>query len=154
LTQVNRLVYEDLQYSSLYRLGEVYYKFGIYDKCFKAWRKYSENIGKAFDGSLKKTKKIQEFLNKYYILVNSINQFKKNILIFKNYCLPDDENNFALFKKKNRFEENYESSSDLKNFLMDFDKIQEFRPNIDNNFLEFYEYYRGLIHLYIDSKIK
>ena len=147
---MHRLVYEDLQYSVLYWLGEIYFKFGYYEKCFKVWKSYSENIERAFDSSPKKAMKIQEFVNKFYVLCNSINQFKKNIFVFKNFCLPEDD--FALFKKKNRFEDNYEASSDLRNFLTDFDKIQEFRPNIEANFVEFYEYHRGLIHFYIDSK--
>lgn len=143
------MVYEDLQYSVLYRLGEIYYKLGYYDECFKAWKTYSENISLAFGCSPKKSLRIQEFTNKYIVLCNSINQFKKNISVFKNFCLPEDD--FALYKKKNKFDDNYEASSDLKNFLMDFDKIQEFRPNIEANFIEFYEYQRGLIHFYIDS---
>jgi len=151
LTQVYRLVYEDLQFSVLYRLGEIYYKFGYHDKCYKIWKAYSDNITKAFDSSPKKLQKIQEFTNKYIVLCNSLYQFKKNINVFKNFCLPEDDN-LALFKKKNRFEDNYEAASDLKNFLMDFDKIQAFKPNIETNFIEHYEYHRGLIHFYIDSK--
>jgi len=143
------LLYEDLQYSVLYRLGEIYYKLGYYDKCFKAWKTYSENISRAFDSSPKKIIKIQEFTNKYIVLCNSINQFKKNISAFKNFCLPEDD--FALYRKKNRFDDNYEASSDLKNFLTDFDKIHQFLPNIEGSFIEFYEYQRGLIHFYIDS---
>lgn len=153
MTQVYRLVSEDLQYSVLYRLGLNYYKLGQYDKCFKVWKTYSENMYKSFDPSAKKTQKIQEFTNKYMVLCNSLNQFKKNITVFKNFCLPEDDN-IALYKKKNRFDENYEAASDLKNFLIDFEKIQEFRPNIETNFIEFYEFHRGLIHFYIDSNYK
>jgi len=131
-------------------LGKIYYKFGYYDKCFKVWKTYSENMSRAFDSSPKKALKIQEFTNKYIVLCNSINQFKRNILVFKNFCLPEDD--FAFYKKKNRFDNNYEASSDLNNFFMDFDKIQEFRPNIEASFVEFYEYHRGLIHFYVDSK--
>ena len=133
-------------------MGELYFKFGILDKCFKNWIKYIENCTKSFNKSLKKTTRVREFISKYFVLVNSLNQFKKNIFIFKNYCIPDEENNYALYRKKNKFDENYELKSDLKNFLMDFEKIQNFRPNIEKNFVQFYEYYRGLIHFYIDSK--
>lgn len=152
LTQVYRLVYEDLQYSCLYLLGSIYYKQGQYDKCFKVWKTYSDNIARSFDSSYKKTQEIKEFTAKYIVLCNSLNQFKRNILIFKNHCLPE-EDNYVYYKKKGRFEEGFDSVNDLKNFLCDFDKIHEYKPNIESNFIEFYEYYRGLIHFYINSKL-
>jgi hypothetical protein len=128
----------------------MYFKIGQYDKCYNIWKTYSENISKSFDPSPKKVQIIQDFYDKYMVICNSLNQFKKNIIQFKNFCIPEDDN-IALYKKKNRFDNNYESASDLMNFLIDFDKIHAFTPNIESNFIEFYEYQRALIHFYIDS---
>ena len=85
------------------------------------------------------------------MIYDSIYQFRKNISIFKNYSLPELDN-IALFKKKNKFESKSETANEVKFFLEDFDIIQEYRPNTENNFVEFYEFIRGLIHLYINSK--
>lgn len=54
---------------------------------FKVWKKYIENADKAFDASLKKIEKIRSFLKQYELLINSINDFKKNLQFVKRYTI-------------------------------------------------------------------
>lgn len=54
---------------------------------YKNWRKYIENADKAFDSSLKKIEKIRSFLKQYELLINSINDFKKNLQFVKRYTI-------------------------------------------------------------------
>lgn len=64
---------------------------------FKVWRKYIENADRAFDATLKKIEKIRDFLKQYEGLINSINDFKKNLQFVKRYTI----NNSYKVKKEN-----------------------------------------------------
>ncbi len=89
MQQVYNLLNEDLQYSVDYWLGYIYFNTGNYLNTFKVWRKYIENSDKAFDSSLKKIEKIRDFLKQYEILINSINDLKKNLQFVKRYIIGD-----------------------------------------------------------------
>ena len=135
LQEVSRLLYEDLQFSSMYWLGNIYYNCGDYIQCHKLWSLYSENYEKSFDYSVGKLEKIQQFMGKFEFFCNSLNGFKRNL-------------NFV----KKTFTEL--SSDDVGNFLFDTGKIQEIVPNIKENFDVIYEYYKAKIYFYGARDIK
>jgi hypothetical protein len=49
-------------------------------------------VDRAFDSSLKKIEKIRIFLKQYEILINSISDFKKNLLFVKKYTIKKSNN--------------------------------------------------------------
>jgi len=70
-----------------YWLGHIYFNSGNLLNTFKVWKKYIENADKAFDATLKKIEKIRIFLKQYEFLINSINDFKKNLQFVKRYTI-------------------------------------------------------------------
>jgi hypothetical protein len=70
-----------------YWLGHIYFNSGNLLNTFKLWKKYIENADKAFDATLKKIEKIRIFLKQYEFLINSINDFKKNLQFVKRYTI-------------------------------------------------------------------
>ena len=134
LQEVYRLLYEDLQYSTFYWLGNIFYNTGHYENCHKIWRVYIENADKSFDYSNSKLEKIKNFNAKYEFLCNSLYQLRHNI-------------NF--YKKSTRIL----SKTEIDNFLFDLDQIKELTPNIKENFTITYEYYKGLVNLDVASKV-
>ncbi len=94
MEQVYNLLNEDLQYSAEYWLGHIYLNSGNLLNTFKVWKKYIENADKAFNASLNKIEKIRGFLKQYELLLNSINDFKKNLQFVKRYTIS------SLYKAK------------------------------------------------------
>jgi hypothetical protein len=143
--QSYKLLYEDLQHSALYWLGNVHYNSGNYDQCFKIWKLYYENIDQSFDFTDKKLEKIKNFRKTYELLGNSLNEFKKNLGFvrkenIKLKIIEDDSMNSA-------------TAEQLKDFLSDWKAIRELNPNIRENYTINYENYRGLIHFYVEKNI-
>lgn len=101
------------------------------------WKTYFENSDKAFDCTPKKLEKIKTFLMNYQILGNSLNQLKKNI---------------NLIKKVNSSSNKSSNEEGLKNFLEDLQAIKGLNPNLKENYTLTYEFYKGMIHFYVDSK--
>jgi hypothetical protein len=99
-------------------------------------------VEKAFDTSFKKLDRVKSFLDKYQTLGNSLQMFKRNLLIAK-------EDNYS----QNNIESTETNDSDkVKDFLYDLELIKDVKPNLsDNNSLQ-YTYYRGLVHFYVESK--
>lgn len=154
---------------------------GLYDKCFRKWLSYYENISNSFCPSFKKLQVVKNFLTNYYSICNSVLKFKKNLFYFKNYQQSNSHNpnhSYAINKTNNlsctnndnynKFEGNFnkngktypyysntndsESQNDLKNFFEDFQTLYKYKPNLKSNYVEYYEYYRALIHMNINSK--
>jgi hypothetical protein len=140
LTEVSRLLYEDLQYSVLYWLGIIYYNIGRHDECFKQWKLFYENADRAFDNSYNKLNRVKGFLDKYQTLGNSLQMFKRNLVIAKddNYSHGDSSETMDTEK--------------VKDFLYDLELIKDVKPNITYNFNLQYVYYKGLVHFYVESK--
>lgn len=135
LQEVNRLLYEDLQYSTFYWLGNIFYNTGNYENCHKIWRCYLENADNSFDYSIAKLEKIKNFNAKYEFLCNSLYQLRHNI-------------NF--YKKSTRVLTKVE----IENFLIDLDQIKDLTPNIRENYGITYDYYKGLVNLDVASNLK
>lgn len=179
LKEVFRLLYEDLQYSVLYWLGNIYYNTGSFDQCFKVWRNYLENADKSFDLSLKKTERIKAFLRKYEMLWNSMNDFKKNLNFIKkikinysnnsncnsaqsnknlNKILPSstqgkNSNNMTSTYTNTHTNSNSTNNSKLSNYLKTLQSIKEIEVNLKMNKSFVYEYYKALCYFYIDKNV-
>jgi len=136
LKEVSRLLYEDLQFSSMYWLGNIYYNCGDYMQCHKLWSLYSENYEKSFDYSVNKLEKIQQFMAKFEYFCNSFNGFKRNLNFLKK--------TFTIL-----------SPEEVNNFLLDANEIQyKITPNIRENYEIIYEYYKAKIYFYGARDIK
>lgn len=68
LQEVYRLLYEDLQYTTLYWLGNIFYNIGNYELCYKSWKLYLENIDKSFATGNKKANNVTCFMKNYEFL--------------------------------------------------------------------------------------
>ena len=134
LQEVNRLLYQDLQFSTFYWLGNIFYNTGNYENCHKIWRCYLENSDNSFDFSSTKLEKIKSFNTKYEFLCNSLYQLRLNI-------------NF--YKKSTRVLTKVE----IENFVIDLEQIKDLKPNIKENYTITYDYYKGLVNLDVASKI-
>jgi hypothetical protein len=173
LKEVFRLLYEDLQYSVLYWLGNIYYNIGSYDQCFKVWRNYLENAEKSFDVSLKKTERIKGFLRKYEVLWNSMNDFKKNLNFIKKIkCSTNSQtqsnknlskilpsttqgknNNMTSTYTNTHTNSNSTNTSKLTNYLKTLQSIKEIEVNLKMNKNFVYDYYKALCYFYIDKNV-
>ena len=158
-------------------MGNIYHKLGLHDKCFEKWISYYDNINNSFCPSIKKMLKVQNFLTQYYSICNSVLKFKNNLFYFKDYqpnSTPNSNNSAAYnyinlsYSNNNKILENNnnnnikvssntandfdsESQNDLKNFFDDFVTLYNYKQNLKENYTENYEYYRALIHIYINS---
>jgi hypothetical protein len=135
LFEVYPLLFEDLQKNCLFWIGNVYFNTGIYDMAYKFWKLYLDGDNENLQINQSKLEKINNFKKNYSLLGNSLMEFKKNLKFVKNL-----ETN----KKTEKTER-------LKDFITDLQAIKELQPNIRENFSYFYEYQRGLIHLYIEN---
>jgi hypothetical protein len=123
----------------LYWLGNIYHNIGRYDECYKQWKLFYENIERAFDNSSNKINKVKGFLDKYQALGNSLQMFKRNLLIAKDENYSHCEHSETM------------DSDKLKDFLYDLELIKDVKPNITYNYNLQYIYYKGLIHFYVES---
>lgn len=144
LYQVYKLLYKDLQYSCLYWIGNVYYNSGNYDLCYKYWKLYLEHsfTDEICDITEKKLSKIKNFQKKYELLGNSLLEFKKNL----NYVKKDNIKFYSRVIK-----DEFEIHEQMKDFISDLTAIRDLQPNIRDNFYSNYEFYRGLVHFYVEK---
>jgi hypothetical protein len=147
LYQVYKLLYKDLQYSCLYWIGNVYYNSGNYDLCYKFWKLYLEHSfsEEISDLTEKKLLKIKTFQKKYELLGNSLLEFKKNL----NYVKKD---NIKFYSKV--IKDEFEIHEQMKDFISDLTAIRDLQPNIRENFFSHYEFYRGLVHFYVEKNFE
>ena len=133
LNSVYPLLYEDLQNSVMYYIGEIYYYTGCYKECYEYWKKYSISNEKNINTSIKKMSKINLFFSKYEFFCYRFTDFIKYILTFK----IQENNNTTDF--------------DHKKINNDLNAIKNRVPNIKENYAITYEYLRGLIQLYVQK---
>ncbi len=138
MSEVRRLLWEDLQYSVDYWLGNIFYNNCNFDECFNHWKAYYDNYENAFDSSDKKIMKVSTFLKEYQTLGNSLIMFKKNINISK-------EENFKWCIS------NSHDIDKVKDYLYDLRLIKDLFPNIANNNEIYYMFLKGQILFYVES---
>jgi hypothetical protein len=85
----------------------------------------------------KSSNEYMEFLSKNEKFVNNKEKnFEKSV--FDNFKFPNIEN----------------YKSDLSDFFADYETLFKYEPNLKENYVEYYEFFRGLIHMFINSKSK
>jgi hypothetical protein len=116
---------------------------------------YLDNYDKCFDITSKKVEKIQAFIKKFEVLGNSLEQFKKNLNFMKIENIKklasfdnDDESNISNSNSNNM---SSQQEDELKDFLSDLQSIKEISPNIRENYTLNYDFYKGLIHFYVEK---
>lgn len=95
------------------------------------WKRYIENADRAFDATLKKIEKIRSFLKQYELLINSINDFKKNLQFVKRYTI----NNSYKIKRDNSNGLSSGTSDGRERSLSDINSIKRSSQNNRINFV-------------------
>lgn len=96
LNESSKLLFEDLQTSSLYWIGYVNYCSGNYEISYEKWKKLMNNTKKCFDFNKKKYDKINGyFFRKFSNFGNTYLQLKNDIKVYykDKKCNSKDENN-------------------------------------------------------------
>jgi hypothetical protein len=132
---VRRILSEDLQFTCLFWLGNIYFNIGDYESCFNFWKKFHENYDKSFNfrpgnkahlQNNKKLQKVKLFLKQYDVLCENLLLFKENIL----------------FMKKTLHGLNLQQ---IQDFFSDLDTMKKLNPNIKYKHSLIFEYYKALV---------
>lgn len=178
---MKRLLFEDLQHTVDYWLGNIHYNTGNNHKCYKVWKRYLDNSDKCFYVTTKKIDRILDFMNKYEVLSNSIEELKRNINLVKKFKFSQIahnntknlstanvstnstnlEKNYMIRTKSNANNSTKNSSKSkliaLNNkvsyYLETIQNIKEIEANVKLFKNVLYEYYKALSLFYVDKSV-
>ena len=166
LKESSRLLFNDLQYSALYWLGNIYYNIGNYFLSYKFWKKYYDNAEKSFDCSARKVDRIKVFLKKYEILWNSLSELKLNLKQIKSKnkdfqisTLASTTSASSLNREKyisliSNAEMSKYTNIDFINYLQIIQSIKDLEFNLKSNKTLTYEFFIASCHFYIERNFQ
>lgn len=162
LTEASRLLFEDLQTSSVYWIGYVNYCSGNYEVAYENWKVVMQNPKKCFDFNKKKYEKINNyFFRKFSNFGNTYLQLKNDIRVYytdkkcnsslKNIPQKKNKNDLDIYMSNNNVNNEDEilekCNTNLNIILTTFPKSKD-----NKNVSLLNSYYKGEILFYLENK--